>query len=700
MKRFVLVLLGAALLPHLLGWGVAAQPEVIEGFALYDMHLISQESLPHWTPGWTGPIQAATILALLAELGHPNLMRDFNGDGVIDELDTIALADSLGLGLMETETADGTNDVRLVIGLARYVANQYPGQFVLKIYDEGFPSEFQAETGSPFEPDAIPGIILHLMTEPALDAYKLELESLEGVIVGLEENPNQNNIYFGGRSLLFDETPGGYTPVDFAWAEEDRWKPGHQGKIFETIGKMDDRFFVEYRGRWTPVEFILALSPLDRPGISGTPYHCPPDAIAYDVATTPTPYGKVEVEECVEREEDVDKYTWTVTNIDFLIDDCGICMFAIPNPGLPILDHDEPSGMAFSPSPWAYRWFAFLGSCGIMPGDSAAFSVSVPGPTVDVPVVGAVGGCIPPAPCALSTIEVAGIRTTGPRILADCPDLVVEIISKTCEAKPVAGAPISNYVLTVEAKVTNIGGAPVTVPTTALLRGLGPYSTFMATTPVPPLGSGDAHAVLLSFVISAEEPPCPLEFVVRADANGDIEECDEDNNNAYDSACCTDEPSGDIGACCFPTGSCANLTAAECSEAGGTFQGVGTDCLTTVCPGTGGCPDLTVEILRVDCSCTYGDKQEAEYSFTVSALVRNIGSTPSPATSASVSPGGDTTAVAALNPGLTDLITFSFDITGGRMCAEFEETIVVEINAVAGECDVGNNTASRDVDCR
>ena len=702
MKRSVLALVGLFLLANLLGWAVSAQPEVIEGFILFDLHLISQESLPHWTPQWTGPIQAATILAMLAELGHSELLHDFNGDGLIDELDTIALADDLGLGLMKTETEAGTNDARLVIGLARYVADRYPGEFVLKIYDEGFPTEFRAETGNPFEPGAIPGIVLQLMTEPTLNAYKVELESLEGVIVGLEEDPDDNNTYFSGRSLLFDETPGGYTPIDFAWAEEDRWEPGHQGKVHESIGWMSDRFLVEYRGAWTPVEFMLALSPWDRPDISDTPYPCPPDAVAYDVTRSPTPYGDVEVEECVERDDDVDTYTWTVTNIDFLIDGCGICMFAVPNPGLPILDHDEPPGVAFSPSPWAIRWFAHLGSCGILPGSSGIFSVSLPGPTLDVSVPGAVGGCIPPAPCALSMIKVAGIRTTGPAVLEDCPDLVAAIDDVSCVFRPVAGAASDLYELTVWAHVTNIGGTPVTIPTTVLLRGLGPFSGSMNDTPVPPLASGDSHAVILSFVVTADAPPCPLEFSVTPDAYDDVDECNEDNS-IFGSTCCSGRPDGDIGACCLLTGACISVTEPECEEAGGTFQGVGMACETVVCPGTVRCPDLVLEILRADCSCScsFGLTQRAvcTYVYSLAARVTNVGTAPSPSTTATLSPGGYTATVSPLNPGKHDDISFDFEVVGGQVCQALKTTLVVEINAVAGECNEDNNSAEQEVEC-
>jgi len=696
MKRLGFALLGIILGVVLVGGVAAAQPELIEGFALYDLQLISQESLPHWTPRWTGPIHAATILALLAEVGHPALMEDFNGDGLIDELDTIELADNFGLGIMKTETDVGTNDARLVIGLARYAGEKYPGEFVLKIYDDSFPQEYRAETGNPFDPGAIPGIYLQLMTEPALDAYKLELESLEGVIVGLEADPDRNNTYLSGRSLLFEPTPAGETPVDFAWSAEDRWEPGLQGQVLETIGRMDDRFYVEFRGDWTPVEILLALSPWDRPGIDDTPYSCPPDALAYDVTTTTTPHGTVEVEECVEREGDVDKYTWTVTNIDYLVDGCGICMFAVPNHGLPILAHDEPAGVAFTASPWALRWFAHLGSCGILPGDSGVFSASFPAPTVDVPVPAAVGGCITPAPCALSTIEVDGIRTTGPAVLEDCPDLVVTIDDVSCVYEPKAGAPMTTYVLTVWTTVTNVGGLPVTVPTAVELEGLGPFAGVVDGFPAPPLAPGASHPVTLQITVTSDVPPCPLGFVVRADALNDVVECDEDNA-VFDETCCTG-PSDEIGACCLPTGACIDVPESECFAVGGDFHGAGTTCATTDCSEPGECPDLIVEIVNADCECDYSAAQMAEYEYSVSARVTNIGGAPSPATTAVMSPGGDSATVPALASGGSHIIHLSHTFESGRKCVDVAVMLVVDVVVVPGECNANNNTDALECD--
>ncbi|MBU0595889.1 hypothetical protein KJ567_04310, partial [Candidatus Bipolaricaulota bacterium] len=336
MKRSALVISVCVVLMSL---AAVAQIENFPGLILSDMQLISQESLPHWTPRWTGPIQAATIAAWFAEHGYPALMQDYNGDGVIDELDTIELADIFGRGSMAADSERGTTDVRLVLGLAQHIATQYPGEFVLKIYDAGFPGEFTGEGVGGFDPHMIPGIELILQNDPTLQAYEFEMYDGEGVIVGLENEPRRNT-YLSGRSFLLEQSPEGYTPVYFAWAEEDRWASGHQGKVLETIGKMDPQFFVEYRGDWELVEFMLALSPTEEHEIGSQEHICPEDAIAYHVTTTATRYGDVQVEECVLRDGDYDTYIWIVTNISYVADGCGLCSYIVPNPlPLPTVSH-------------------------------------------------------------------------------------------------------------------------------------------------------------------------------------------------------------------------------------------------------------------------------------------------------------------------------------------------------------------------
>ncbi|MBU1049889.1 hypothetical protein KKG90_07705, partial [Candidatus Bipolaricaulota bacterium] len=206
--------------------GTALAQVEIPGYEVSDLQLISHESRSDWSNEWTGPIQAATILAWFAEHGYPALIRDFNEDGVVDELDTIELADRLGLMEMGTETERGTTDVRLVLGLADYVSGIYPDTFVLKIYDPSFPQELQGEQGRSFDPALVDGIELALEIEPNLADYQSELLQGEGLIVGLEESPDANNTYLCGRSFLYEQTPEGYTPVDLTWSDEDRWAEG------------------------------------------------------------------------------------------------------------------------------------------------------------------------------------------------------------------------------------------------------------------------------------------------------------------------------------------------------------------------------------------------------------------------------------------------------------------------------------------
>ena len=44
-----------------------------------------------------------------------------------------------------------------------------------------------------------------------------------------------------------------------------------------------------------------------------------------------------------------------------------------------------------------------------------------------------------------------------------------------------------------------------------------------------------------------------------------------------------------LGACCFATGVCVDDSEDNCSAAGGTFQGLGTDCTQVVCEVRGAC---------------------------------------------------------------------------------------------------------------
>ncbi len=66
------------------------------------------------------------------------------------------------------------------------------------------------------------------------------------------------------------------------------------------------------------------------------------------------------------------------------------------------------------------------------------------------------------------------------------------------------------------------------------------------------------------------------------------------------------------GACCPPLGSCVEVTAEECGELGGVFQGAGVPCASTECPFKGACCFVTGGCVRTDadtCATLEGDYQ-------------------------------------------------------------------------------------------
>ncbi len=646
----------------LLSFTGSAQVDTLPGLLLTDLQLISQESLPHWTPEWTGPIQGATIAAWFAEYGYPALMRDFNGDGDINELDTIELADDFGRGIMRTETPRGTTDVRLVVGLGNYFAEHYPDQFVFKIYDLSFPNEFAAQGYGTFTPDAIPGILMELMEEPSIAAYIHELSYGEGVIVGLEEGEADRNRYLSGRSFLYEQTAEGYTPLDFAWAKEDRWEPDHQGQVLETVGKTEDRFYLEFQGNWVPVEFMLALSPLVEREVETEMHGCPEDAIAYDVTTTMLgDYGEIEIEECVIRDGDVDIYIWTVTNISFMKDGCGLCFFRIPNPGLPAVFHIELSPWIFTSGWGTWVWWLPGGSCGLQPGQSAVFAVAVPGPTIDTWVVANIGQCMPtPGICPL----LFHIKTTGPGGPDDtpgdgCPDLVIRVLDESCVYDVKAEA----YQLTVWAEVKNDGTEPVTSLFDVLLTGTSHPGSDTTTVVVPVPPGGGTVTVTLSFTVPPEPTggaPCPINYELMVDSGYDITECNESNNLVYGDECCLGTPDQEED-----------------------------------------CPDLTVVLRSIDCEM---DRKNGIYEITVTALVKNIGTmtiTDAIWVEADCDRGDAMHIINTdLDPGDSVVVEFSITFSVNQPGCPIEVTVEVDYLDLLDECDETNNTASGDACCQ
>jgi hypothetical protein len=453
---------------------------------------------------------------------------------------------------------------------------------------------------------------------------------------------------------------------------------------------------------------MLALSPVDAPEFSSMDYICPEDALAYHVTVTPTPFGSFRIEECVTREGGYDTYEWIVTNIDFLWNGCGLCYFAVGNSGFISVSHSGPPLWPFTELPWAWSWQAPLGSCGIQQGQSAVFSVTVPGPTADMWVPAAVGACPPPPP-GPGTLIINGdrppffpVRTTGPGELDldNCPDLTVTVVDQGCVFNPRTEL----WEISVWVEVANIGALSVTTPFTVLLES----DTYLASTTFnPPLPFPDGFSMVekMVYTVSSPTPPCPEAFTVTVDSGYAVVECLEDNNVATGDVCCRDEPDDELGACCYQDGSCAETSESDCALAGGDFLGVGTSC--TECPGDDTCPDLIVEILANETYCERtGVVGATGWQITMTALVTNIGDADATCSHIRVymrsdSGGLRVTTVGPIAAGASEEVvaTWTFDPKSPPDCPEGLEVEVDVSPKCVDECNEGNNEDSTSLCC-
>ena len=499
------------------------QPK-IDAFEVSDLWLLSTASRPDWTDRWTAPVEAATILAWLHLHGFPDFLPNLNADGTVDELDAIELADRFGKGGMETGTARGTTDPLLVFTLAQYVARRYPNQFELKIYDASFPVEFERDIHVPFTSGVVPGITLTLKPEPTYDAYRLELHSGQGVIVGIEQQVDRN-YYFAGRSFRYDKTVSGNYAVDLAWAEPDPWAAKIQGQVLQTEAKETDALYLLYQGAWVKVEFMLALSPVIEPqGEIAQPCRNIVDdtttSITLDVGKAQI--GEVQIIECLDRSPTIDTYCYILNNKSFVSGGCGVCEFFIPIPtgvttsGIP----NQPTGWTGSFTSGGCLWMGT--GCGIMPGSSATFCFSVVTPTVDGPAGGYVGSCaflVPP--------QLYKVQTTGPNA-PKCADLIVDVTKCTYTCRIVDG-PAGLYCqcdLTVTVIVTNIGAGPTPNSFSVCLNSCcgSATHTYSIVGGLP----GNSSTLPITLHISCTSvPPCPLScsYTVVADCFNQVPEC-------------------------------------------------------------------------------------------------------------------------------------------------------------------------------
>lgn len=502
---------------------LAQEVPTYEEFQISDLQLVSHQAVLQGTDAFTGPTCAAIVLAWFADHGFRGLLPDLTGDGVIDEEDTVALARRLARAMRVTPER-GAPDPLLVDALARYVAERYPDQFVIKIFDDSFEKEYLAVVGKPFDPSLYPDIAFELRRNPTRDDYAAELLAAEGVILGIGRERSINR-FFVGRSFRLEAQPGGW-PVDVVDTSDDPAQEGLQGQVFPTYLREAAPHWLFAYGGWQPFEFMLSLSPTRLPAAGEVEHACAPGAFGYDVTTVETDHGTFEVEECAVREGDRDLYYYTVRNIDFLYNGCGICEFFIPNTaGFPTLAQWGPPGWLLNvwfPAGWL--WTAPAGDCGIMPGSSAVFGFAVPAPTTDVPQPAAVSTCIAGAsPTHLVLPEVAHFKftTTGPAAEeVGCPDLTITDTSGCWYTSQ------NRFIVRVSAWVKNIGTATAT-DVEVCFEADGASKTISAGT----LSPGTQKKVTVGLDLGYKVI-FPITVKIEVDCEDEIDECKELNNDA------------------------------------------------------------------------------------------------------------------------------------------------------------------------
>ncbi len=386
---------------------------------------------------------------------------------------------------------------------------------------------------------------------------------------------------------------------------------------------------------------------------------CGKDQNPVDVTLSHTPYGDVQIEECVTRSPDgqVDTYCYRVTNLSFVQDACGLCMFGVENtcqvPTLPGSQNGPTgwsAGQTFTHAPFGpgWEWRAPSGSCGIMQGDSAVFCFSVAGPTSDVSMTGYV------EPCKVQVDMGFEFRTTGP-CREKCPDLTVTDVCGICQWEG------NQCTFTIWATVSTIGNVPATSWFSVALTtnpSLGPIA------PVPIFGNF-MGTTTVTFTVQCTDPAlcaCPdgVEFTVTADSDNLVTECNENNNAASIKLCCPRPPAK--------------------------------------------CPDLTVACFRACCACQIDPVDASTCTVTAYVCVSNNGGADAGPFSVTISSayGTGTAQVAGLTSMSTIVVPISFTFPcDPRVCHPCPFTLgaMVDSTYVVPECDETNNYSAVDICC-
>jgi len=233
--------------------GVAQEP-----FALEELHLVRWEQVPEGKPSHTGPVSAAVLMAWYAEHGYPALLPDLNGDGRIDEEDTILLSRDFGEEMQAVLIDDRLADPFIVYPLARYVAERYPDEFRMLVYDESFPEEVARDLGQSFNPDEVPGIVIEVHDDPFYELYVEHLEAWRPGIVGIGFDIPEWNDFTVSRSYIPGEEPEGW-PVDLVGSGE-QFTPE---PVWETFLRLDPEQWGFLTPEWVPFEILIILLPID-----------------------------------------------------------------------------------------------------------------------------------------------------------------------------------------------------------------------------------------------------------------------------------------------------------------------------------------------------------------------------------------------------------------------------------------------------
>jgi len=230
-----------------------------EPFVLEELHLVHWEQVPEGRPSFTGPVSAAVLMAWHAEHGYPDLLPDLNGDGRTDEEDTILLARDFGEEMGGDIIDDRLADPFIVYPLARYVAERYPDEFRMLIYDESFPEEVVQDLGQPFSPTDVPGIVLDVLEDPFYELYIFHLEELRPGIVGIGFDMPEWNDFTVSRSYIPEELPAGM-PVDLVSTGFEQFVPE---PVWETIMRLEPERWGFLTPEWIPFETLIILIPQD-----------------------------------------------------------------------------------------------------------------------------------------------------------------------------------------------------------------------------------------------------------------------------------------------------------------------------------------------------------------------------------------------------------------------------------------------------